>query len=245
MSKLVAFAAIQGGYNIVSKAEGKLKEAIDKYGPKQEIGFPNTAYYLPIIYSLLGMKVETLADAEPVMKRCRELLPPHVKKDCHVPYLGPLLDAGMAALFAEEIVEAIRYVEEPDFYQPSVEDPDLDNGKLWLGAADDTIMRKRGVEFVDGTAPGFAAIVGAAPNPEIAKSIVEEYQRKNLYIFLAANQNGTCVAEQLIEAGVQIGWGTRIVPFGPDISAAVYALDLQTGQGSLLVAYSQEIIRGC
>jgi len=59
MSKLVAFAAIQGGYNIVSKAEGKLKEAIDKYGPKQEIGFPNTAYYLPVIYSLMGEKVET------------------------------------------------------------------------------------------------------------------------------------------------------------------------------------------
>ncbi len=231
MSKLVAFAAIQGGYNIVSKAEGKLKEAIDKYGPKQEIGFPNTAYYLPIIYSLLGNKVETLADAEPVMKRCKELLPPHVKKDCHVPYLGPLLDAGMAALFAEEIVEAIRYVEEPDFYQPSVEDPDLDSGKLWLGAADDTIMRKRGVEFVDGTAPGFAAIVGAAPNPEIAKTIVEEYQRKNLYIFLAANQNGTCVANQLIEAGVQIGWGTRIVPFGPDISAAVFALGFANRAG--------------
>jgi len=153
MSKLVAFAAIQGGYNIVSKAEGKLKEAIDKYGPKQEIGFPNTAYYLPVIYSLMGEKVETLADAELVMKRCRALLPPHVKKDCHVPYLGPLLDAGIAAIFAEEIVEAIRYVEEPDFYQPSVEDPDIENGKIWLGAADDAIMRKRGVEFVDGTAP--------------------------------------------------------------------------------------------
>jgi acetyl-CoA synthase len=231
MSKLVAFAAIQGGYNIVSKAEGKLKEAIDKYGPKQEIAFPNTAYYLPIIYSILGEKVETLADAEPIMKRCRQLLPPHIKKDCHVPYLGPLLDAGMAALFAEEIVEAIRYVEDPDFYQPSVEDPDLDNGKLWLGAADDVIMRKRGVEFVDGTAPGFAAIVGAAPTPEIAKNIVEEYQRKNLYIFLAANQSGTTVAEQLIEAGVQIGWGTRIVPFGPDISAAVFALGFANRAG--------------
>ncbi|MBW2310696.1 MAG: CO dehydrogenase/CO-methylating acetyl-CoA synthase complex subunit beta [Deltaproteobacteria bacterium] len=231
MSKLVAFAAIQGGYNIVSKAEGKLKEAIDKYGPKQEIGFPNTAYYLPIIYSLLGTKIETLGDAEPVMKRCRELLPPHVKKDCHLPYLGPLLDAGMAALFAEEIVEAIRYIEDPDFYQPNIEDPDLENGKLWLGAADDVIMRKRGVEFVDGTAPGFAAVVGAAPTPEIAKDIVEEYQKKNLYIFLAANQSGTTVAEQLIEAGVQIGWGTRIVPFGPDISAAVFALGFANRAG--------------
>jgi len=231
MSKLVAFAAIQGGYNIVSKAEGKLKEAIDKYGPKQEIGFPNTAYYLPIIYSLMGEKVETLGDAERIMQRCRALLPPHVKKDVNLPYLGPLLDAGIAAIFAEEIVEAIRYVEDPDFYQPSLEDPDLDNGKLWLGAADDAIMRKRGVEFVDGTAPGFAAIVGAAPTPEIAKDIVEEYQKKNLYIFLAANQNGTNVAQQLLEANVQIGWNTRIVPFGPDISAAVFALGFANRAG--------------
>jgi acetyl-CoA synthase len=187
------------------------------------------------------------------MKRCRALLPPHVKKDCHTPYLGPLLDAGIAAIFAEEIVEAIRYVEEPDFYQPSVEDPDIENGKIWLGAADDAIMRKRGVEFVDGTAPGFAAIVGAAPNPEIAKNIVEEYQKKNLYIFLAANQNGTTVAEQLIEAGVQIGWGTRIVPFGPDISAAVYAVGfanraglsfggIQPGDYKKMLAYQKDRI---
>jgi acetyl-CoA synthase len=54
--------------------------------------------------------------------------------------------------------------------------------------------------------------------------IVEDYQQKNLYIFLAANQNGTTCAEQLLEAGVQIGWNTRIVPFGPDISSAIFAL---------------------
>jgi acetyl-CoA synthase len=54
--------------------------------------------------------------------------------------------------------------------------------------------------------------------------IVEEYQRRSLYIFCAANHNGTTVIEQLIEAGVQIGWNTRIVPFGPDISSAVFAL---------------------
>jgi acetyl-CoA synthase len=159
------------------------------------------------------------------------LLPPHVKKDVNLPYLGPLLDAGIAAIFAEEIVEAIRYVEEPDFYQPSLEDPDIDNGKIWLGAADDAIMRKRGVEFVDGTAPGFAAIVGAAPTPEIAKNIVEEYQKKNLYIFLAANQNGTTVTQQLLDANVQIGWNTRIVPFGPEIPAAVYALGFANRAG--------------
>jgi acetyl-CoA synthase len=95
---------------------------------------------------------------------------------------------------------------------------------MWVGPADDIILRKRGVEFVDGSAPGFAAIVGAAPTPEIAKMIVEDYQKRNLYIFCAARHNGTSVIEQLIEAGVQIGWNTRIVPFGPDISSAVFAL---------------------
>jgi acetyl-CoA synthase len=231
MSKLVAFAAIQGGYNIVSKAEGIYKRALETYGGSQKLEFPNTAYYLPIIYSLTGIAVKDLDSAKQVMDFCRKLLPPHIKKDYHLPYLGPLLDAGMAALFAEEIVEAIRYVEDPDFYQPEIEDPDVENGKIWLGAADDKIMRKRGVEFVDGTAPGFAAIVGAAPDAATAKLIAEEYQQKNLYVFMAANQSGTTFTEQLIEADIQIGWNTRLVSFGPDISAAVFALGFANRAG--------------
>ena len=231
MSKLVAFAAIQGGYNIVSKAEGKYKKALKTYGGTQKLEFPNTAYYLPVIYSLTGMKVTDLDSAKKPLEFARKLLPPHVKNDCNLPYLGPLLDAGMAALFAEEITEAIRYVEDPDFYQPEVEDPDIENGKIWLGAADDAIMRKRGVEFVDGTAPGFAAIVGAAPDSATAKKMAEEYQLKTIYVFMAANQNGTTFTEQLIEEGVQIGWNTRLVPFGPDISAAVFALGFANRAG--------------
>ena len=223
MSRLVAFAAIQGGYSIVSKVEGEYQKALQTYNADTSIGFPNTAYYLPVIYSLLGMKVETLEDMKKPLEFARGLLPPHVKGQNHLPYLGPLLDAGMAALFAFEIQEALRYLNDPDFYLHS-EDIDEDAGRIWLGAADDTVFRKRGVEFVDGTAPGFAAIVGSAPDPETAKLIVEEYQKRSLYIFCAANQNGTTVTEQLLEAGVQIGWNTRIVPFGPDISSAIFAL---------------------
>lgn len=231
MSKMVAFAVVQGAYNIVSKAEGKYKEALEKYGGAQKLEFPNTAYYLPVIYSLTGIKVTDLDSAKPVMDFSRALLPPHIKNDGNLPYLGPELDAGMGAIFAEEIMEAIRYVEDPDFYQPEVEDPDVDNGKIWLGAADDAIMRKRGVEFVDGTAPGFAAIVGAAPDSATAKMIAEEYQKKSIYVFMAANQRGTTFAEQLIEEGVQIGWNTRLVSFGPDISAAVFALGFANRAG--------------
>ncbi len=223
MSKLVAFAGIQGGYKVVSTAEGQYKKALETYNADSKIEFPNTGYYLPVIYSLTGMKVETLEDIKKPLDFARGLLPPHIKGKNHLPYLGPLLDAGMAAIFAYEIIEALRVLREPDFYLPQ-EDPDIEAGKLWLGPADDIILRKRGVEFVDGTAPGFAAIVGSTPSPEIAKKIVEDYQQKNLYIFCAAHHNGTSVIEQLIEAGVQIGWNTRIVPFGPDISSAVFAL---------------------
>ncbi|MBW1753286.1 MAG: CO dehydrogenase/CO-methylating acetyl-CoA synthase complex subunit beta, partial [Deltaproteobacteria bacterium] len=223
MSKLVAFAAIQGGYNVVSEVEGALRNALETYDADTKVEFPNTGYYLPVIYSLLGMKVETLEDMQKPMEFARGLLPPHVQRVNHLPYLGPLLDAGMAAILAYEIKEGIRAVTDPEFYFPH-EDPDIEAGKIWVGPADDIVLRKRGVEFVDGSAPGFAAIVGAAPNPEIAKMIVEEYQKRNLYIFCAASHNGTSVIEQLIEADVQIGWGTRIVPFGPDISSAVFAL---------------------
>ncbi len=223
MSKLVAFAAIQGGYNVVSQVEGELRNALASYNADTKVEFPNTGYYLPVIYSLLGHKVETLEDLQKPMQFARGLLPPHIKRVHHLPYLGPLLDAGMATILSFEIREGIRSVTDPDFYHPH-EDPDLEAGKLWVGPADDTILRKRGVEFVDGSAPGFAAIVGACPTPEIAKMIVEDYQLKNLYIFCASGHNGTSVIEQLIEAGVQVGWNTRIVPFGPFISSAVFAL---------------------
>ncbi len=223
MSKLIAFAAIQGGYKVVAQVEGELEKALQTYDASTKIGFPNTAYYLPVIYSLTGLKCETLEDLKKPMAFARGLLPPHIKLRNWLPYLGPLLDAGMAGIISYEVKEALRYLNEPDFYIPQ-EDPDVDNGKIWVGAADDTILRKRGVEFVDGSAPGFAAMVGAAPNKEIAKMIVEDYQKRSLYIFCAANHNGKTLIQQCLDADMQIGWNTRIVPFGPDISSAVFAL---------------------
>jgi len=225
VSKIICSAAIRGAHKIVERAEQKWKEAMDRWGPKQEVGFPDTAYYLPIIYGILGIPVETLGDMELILKRCRLLLPPFVKEDVHLPYLAPALDAGMATFFAEEIIEAIRYQEDPSFYVTG-EDP-MD-GKIWLGAADDVILRKRGIEFVDGTAPGFAAIAGAAPSPEIAAKIAQELQEKNLYVFMCAEHEGVRFSDQLVEAEVQIGWPTRLVSFGPDISAAVFAMGFAT-----------------
>jgi acetyl-CoA synthase len=225
MSKIIASAAIRGAYKIVDQAEKKWQEAMDKRGANEPVGFPNTAYYLPIIYGILGIKVEKLGEMEQVLKRCKSLLPPPVKEVHPLPYLAPALDAGMVTFFAEEIIEAIRYLEQPDFY---VRGEDVADNNIWLGAADDVILRKRGVEFVDGTAPGFAAVLGAAPTSEIAAKIAQELQQKNLYVFMGGEYNGGRFSEQLVEAGVQIGWPTRLVSFGPDTSATVFAMGFAT-----------------
>jgi len=222
LSKIIASAAIRGAHKIYNKTEERYKDALERFGPDQEVGFPNTAYYLPIIYAITGIGIKRIGDMRKVLDICKRLIPPPVREISSLPYLAPALDAGMATFFAEEILEAIKYLETPDFYAANSED--LTESSNWLGAANDVIFRKRGVEFVDGTAPGFAAIVGAAPDSKTAAKIALELQEKNLYVFMCGENDGKRISEQLAETGVQIGWPTRLVPFGPDIYQAVFAI---------------------
>lgn len=221
MSKIICSAAVRGAQKIIDMAESSYEDAVKKYGEDKEVSFPNTAYYLPIIYSMLGAKVEKLGDMKAIFQECRKLMPSIVTEDIWLPYLAPALDAGMATFFAEEMYEAIRYLNEPEIYT-ATEDPTADN--YWLGAADDVIFRKRGVEFVDGSAPGFAAILGTPKDPEMAAKIALELQEKNLYIFMHEQTKGLSLPEQLVNQDVQVGWGTRLVPFGREYTTAVFAI---------------------
>ncbi len=227
MSKIIISSAIRGAHAIVDRVEGKVNAAIEKFGADHEVKLPNTAYYLPVVYGMTGYKVEKIGDMTTVIKKCRELLPEVPAENCWLPYLGPGLDAGMAACFAFDVEEALKYLEDCP-YLPMKEDPEETDADIWLGAADDVILRKRGVEFVDGSAPGFAAVVGAAKDVETAVAIAKELQEKSIYVFMASNTNGVSFAKQLEEGGVQLGWNTRLVPFGYDTSAAIHALGFAT-----------------
>lgn len=213
MSKYIATSAIDGAIEWVAKADAKLSEAIEAKGEDCPVAFPNTAYYLPVIYSFTGEKMQTLADLRRMLNTAKELLPCRPDESVWLPYLGNTLDAGVAALFACEIIEACKYLVGPN---------PVDG--IFLGAASDVIMRERGIEFVDGSAPGFAAITGAAPTNAIAVQIAKELQQKNLYVFMGGCSEGKQFAEQLAEEGVQLGWETRLVPFGKDVSSLIYAL---------------------
>jgi acetyl-CoA synthase len=238
MSRYIATRAIRGANLIVQEAETLLGKALNEFGPEKPVGFPNTAYYLPVILGMTGREVTRLGELEPVLAQAQALLHPIPATHCWTPYLGETLDSGMSTLLAAEIIEAVRFVygEEPQrmpgFHAAEASFTSPDSGKNGNGhlngPIDDVQLRTWGIQLVDGRMPGFAAIVGCAKSNEVAVKLVRELQRRNILIFLSGNVNGRSVIHQLQEEGVEMGYDTYIVPFGLDTLSAIYALGFAT-----------------
>ncbi len=243
MSRYIATRAIRGANALVTEAELMLNKALREKGPDTPVAFPNTAYYLPLIYGMTGVAVERLGQLTEVMAHARSLLHPVPSAHNWTPYLGETLDSGMATLIAAEVIEAVRYVYNlqpepmPGFVLAggtAFTSPDAGvGGDSALaghlnGPIDDIQLRSWGIQLVDGRMPGFAAIVGAAKSNEVAVKIVRELQRRNILCFLSGNVNGRSIIHQLIEEGVELGYDTYTVPFGTDTISAIYALGFAT-----------------
>ena len=239
MSKVVAAAVIRGAQDIFRQASDFLNKAIKEKGPQQKIGFPETAFYFPLANALLGVRTETLKDALPILEHAKSLLPQIPSEKVWLPYLGDALNAGMATLFSEEIIMALRYLygQEPQ--------------KDCNGFFTDTIMRSLGIQLVDGRMPGFAAILGAAPDNKTAVEIVRELQERNILIFVGSQTKGRSIIDQLLEENVQMGWDNYIVPYGRDTLSAIYPLNwairsaltfggLKPGQAEKCLLYTKE-----
>ena len=223
MSKLIASAAIRGAHKLVAQAEEMVEKAIAEKGKDFAFEFPDTAYYLPMIYAMTGFPVKTVGDMKVALGFAKELIHDEPEDNIWKPYLGEALDSGMATLFAEEIILAVKYIYGLEPYK------DPETGYVYNGFITDTIQRNLGIQLVDGTMPGFAAIIGAAPTDDIAVNIVRELQEKNILTFLSGQSNGAngpdSVTKQLQRKGIELGWDTRIVPLGPDTEHTLYALD--------------------
>ncbi|MCH7911316.1 MAG: transporter substrate-binding domain-containing protein [Candidatus Hydrogenedentes bacterium] len=72
------FAGKVIGIKRSSSSEGEIQAYFKEKGADGEVGFPNTAYYIPIIYSMTGIAVEKLSDFEEVFVRIKDLLPDFV-----------------------------------------------------------------------------------------------------------------------------------------------------------------------
>jgi len=221
MSKQVFTQVIRGAHQWVKQAEEGLEKALAEHGPDKPVGWgPQTAYCLPMSYSLMGLEVKTLGELKPQVERARELLRPMPSDELWLPYLGDGLDAGVATMLAQEALVALR----------------TSNGYTtpegWQGFISDTIMRELGIQLVDGRMPGFAAILGPAPTTEIAVKTVRELQERSILTFLCANRDGKTMREQMVEGGVlkedaplEECWDLYVVPVGPDTLDAIYVLN--------------------
>ncbi|MFH1707349.1 MAG: acetyl-CoA decarbonylase/synthase complex subunit alpha/beta [Planctomycetota bacterium] len=216
MSKIIATAAIRGAHAMVAKAEAALKVVIDAKGKDAPVAYPNTAYYLPIMLLFLGQKVQKVGDLVESLQEARKLLGRIPAESLWLPYLGETLDSGVATLIAEEVIESLKYVMGTN--------DDASKG-IWLGFADDAILRMQGIKLVDGRMPGFAAIVGSTPQSAQAVQLVRGLQERSILVFMAGHTNGRALAEQLAEEKIEMNWDTFLVPFGKEITAAIYALN--------------------
>ncbi|NOY83141.1 MAG: CO dehydrogenase/CO-methylating acetyl-CoA synthase complex subunit beta [Kiritimatiellaeota bacterium] len=213
MSKIIASAAIRGARELARQAVEGVRLAKESKGESAAIGFPDTAYYLPMANALMGLEIKELGDLDPVLAHIDELLGDVPADHLWFPYLGTALDAGIAALLAEEIICVLRYLNEE-------EPQDGCNGFF-----SDTILRTLGIQLVDGRLPGFAAILGAAPDVDTAVALVREFQKNSIMTFAGSSTNGVSIIDQLIEGGVEMGWDTYIIPYGRDTITGIYPLN--------------------
>ena len=213
MSKIIAAAAIRGAYTCVDRAETMLAEAIHRHGRDKNIGFPGTAYALPVILSLLGKRVEKLGELEETLQIARGWLPAIPTEQLWLPYLGGALDAGAATLVAHEAVEVMK---------PSVRHPlgvrflaGTDTGQHPAGTGDQARRRtdaricrlrrrpaRRGDRRADRARPAGT-------------------QHPGLHGIECGRGNDGSPAPATRS---RMNWETFLVPYGPDTSSIVHAL---------------------
>lgn len=175
----------------LSYAEILLNRAIKMYGTEQEIGYPDTAYHLPVITCLSGEKVTKLGELVPILNRMRNQV--KIERSFENARLW-----GESVLYAAEIIEAIHYLENDE---PKVEP--------WTGFLGDPIVRKHGIKMVDWTIPGVAVILGRAKDSKLAKKIVDKLMGQGFMLFLCDE-----IIEQLLEENVKIGLDYIAFPLG-------------------------------
>ncbi len=217
MSQIVVNLAVAGAKAAVGALDGLYTQTLAEHGPDTPVGFPDTAYRLPLILGMSGQAVEKLEDLGTVLAAAKQLLP------TGEPGLGEALDAGMATLYAAEAIQAIRFLKND---QPEVVTgvKGHEAGYKVIGPISDVQLRAWGIQLVDGRMAGAAAIIGCAKSNEVAVKIVREFQRRNILCLLCGNVNGRSIIHQLLEEGVELGYDTYTVPFGTDTVSAIYAL---------------------
>ena len=187
--------ASDGSKGIVAIAKRILSDAKKKHG-NAELTFPETAYGLPLLY---GWKGISDVDIDAALNLLDEL------KDAGRTSIEDGLQAGENAMYAAEMIEAVRYLE--------------GNTKEGEGFVPDRILRELGLSFVDETIPGAVLFLGRSDDGQELRKMVRDCQSKGM----VSCASGGCL-DQMRENGIAIGWDRMFYPLG-NFTATVHALN--------------------
>jgi acetyl-CoA synthase len=213
MSKAVAGLMVKGAKKIFSDADSFLNKAIKEKGASQAIGFPETAFFLPLANALLGVEAKTLSDAKGILATAKTLIVEPPAEDKWSTFLKDGLNAGVATILSEEIICALRYIygTEPQAGCP--------------GFFSDTLLRSLGIQLVDGRMSGIGVILGKAKDPQAALTIVRDLQKRNILTLVGGSVDGVSIIDQLKEAKAEMGLESYLVPYGRDTESIIYVLN--------------------
>ena len=186
-----------------AQAETCVAEAIAKYGADQAVALPDTAYSLPCIYAMLGVKVGTLAEMKAVLEgQIKDLMTRN-------PRVKDIFTSGIGSALCCEIIETCKYIEGKPYGEPI------------HGHLSDAEIREIGLPLVVDDIPGVAVIIGGAPSAEEAKTLVKGYQSKGIMVFMVGDIIDQCVAQE-----VAMNFKIRIIPCGYDLSSVIHVVSV-------------------
>lgn len=213
MSDILVQLGEKGESAVLNLTRESLAKAIEKSGQDSLISFPETNYYFPLINALLNIEVKKLRDLSLAFKEIESLDKGiAAKTGLVIPYLGGILNKGVATLLCEEILAGLAVMNK-------------EHPKGGIGFIPDKILRSLGLQLVDGRIAGIAVILGPAKDEDAAVELIRNFQSKSIVSLLAGNIKGNTLQKQLENKGIELGLDNYIVPLGEDYLSVIYAVN--------------------
>jgi len=184
---------------VIDDLSGKINNLLEIVSKKGLSSFelPDTAYGIPLIYALEGIKINNV---EEIRNFHKEILYRLKKQD-------DLNNLALAYLYIGEIYLTLKYINQEN------------KETTYYGFIGDTIQRTLGVQLVDGRIPAVAVLLGELNADNLLK-IVKELQEKKILTFLVGS-----VAQELIKTSERYGFEAYVVPVGTELEQTLYVVD--------------------
>lgn len=200
IEKLVALTK-KASEDLLKETEVLLKKTISEKGSSFIFELPDTAYGLPLIYALEGVKINEILVLKNFFEKIRE-------KFTQTP---DTVSFALNYLYLAEINLALKYINR--------QEPEKKTDFVFYGFLGDTIQRTLGVQLVDGRIPAVAVLIGSIDRERLLP-IIKELQEKRILTFLIGS-----LAEELLKTGERYGFDAYIVPVGTKTEHTVYVID--------------------